>query len=162
MALLLLLSLENLLHVQHECLLVLDTNYFQSFCSLAIHVMVFHRTKASNLGGNQFIEVFLLWVMFWFHVEEYPALVSKSWHVFLIDYNLWEVILPSACMLSVPQRARWTTRNSTRFTGKSHQVLGLPSSAAQTSPISSEIQTNTWRGCSSYVQNSIKCEGFMN
>lgn len=99
----------------------------------------FHRTEDSNLGGNQFIEVVLLWVMFWFHVEEYPALVLKYWHVFLIDYNFWEQILPSTYMLSVPQRARWTTRDSTRFTGKSHQVLGLPSSAAQTSPISSEI-----------------------
>lgn len=135
---------------------------FSLFAAWLFMSWFFIEQKLLIWGGNQFIEVFLLWVMFWFHVEEYPALVSKSWHVFLIDYNLWEVILPSACMLSVPQRARRTTRNSTRFTGKSHQVLGLLSSAAQTSPISSEIQTNTWRGCSSYVQNSIKCEGFMN
>lgn len=38
----------------------------------------FHRTKDSNLGVNQFIEVVLLWVLFWFHVQEYPALVLKS------------------------------------------------------------------------------------
>lgn len=162
MALLLLLSLENSLHVQHECLLVFDTNYFQSFCSLALHVMVFHRTKASNLGGQS---VYWSFSFMGYVLVSCRRISSPSFKILtciLIDYNLWEVILPSACMLSVPQRARWTTRNSTRFTGKSHQVLGLPSSAAQTSPISSEIQTNTWRGCSSYVQNSIKCEGFMN